>query len=155
MIQRKQTLYLLLATIVTFVALMMPVAELSPLTLGVNHVVYNYWVSVSNGVTLQADYSVMPLAILLLLAGTFQVLTIFLYRRRPLQASCCFGIMCLHIIWYVAYVTLMIMKAGEYSADWHFSWAAILPLISLVLVFLARRGVLADEALVRSSERLR
>ncbi|MBQ8702127.1 MAG: DUF4293 domain-containing protein [Prevotella sp.] len=155
MIQRKQTLYLLVAVILSVVALTQPIAELAPVTMGANHVVYNLWVLVSNGMGAETDYSVSPLFVILLVATSLELITIFLYKHRPVQSRCCLGIMCLLLIWYVAYAALMVMMSEEYNAKWHFSWASCLPAAALLLVFLARMGVNADEALVRRSERLR
>ena len=78
MIQRKQTLYLLVAVILSVVALTQPIAELAPVTMGANHVVYNLWVLVSNGMGAETDYSVSPLFVILLVATSLELITIFL-----------------------------------------------------------------------------
>ena len=44
MIQRKQTLYLLLALIITVICLCLPVATLVPQGMGVDMPMYNLWV---------------------------------------------------------------------------------------------------------------
>jgi ABC-type dipeptide/oligopeptide/nickel transport system permease subunit len=43
----------------------------------------------------------------------------------------------------------------ELGAELSFSWAIVLPIIALVLVFLAMKAIGKDEALIRSIDRIR
>ena len=128
MIQRIQTVYLLLAVIAAFVALTQPVALLVPDTIGENIAMYNN----------------IPLYVVLLLACTVEVFSIFLYKNRLRQ---------LH--WTATALILIVLWCQELECHWDFQWAMLLPFVSFVLVYMARRAIKADERLVRSADRLR
>ena len=52
---------------------------------------------------------------------------------------------------YFAYFHIPQMRDG----DAHMYWGATIPILNVVLLFLANRGIMADEELVRSLDRLR
>ncbi len=100
-------------------------------------------------------------ALLSVTAALLSLVTIFLYRRRLVQIRLCY------VLW-VMNVGLMVFQWLYYSRlkeacesqaamDWIIapSLVNVFPLISLILVWLAYRGIIADEALVRSADRLR
>lgn len=151
MLQRKQSLFLLLAVIFNIVCLMMPVGELVPDGLGVNSVIYNLWIKDGNGA---ASFVSAPLFAILLIETVLSVFTIFRYNNRKQQIKMCSWNMLLLVVWYLAYVAVYMTnkEAGE-SLKLCFSF--ILPLVSLILTYMARRGVKADEALIRAAERIR
>ena len=64
MIQRKQTVFLLLALIVTLVCLCLPVGKFVPQTMGVDMPMYNLWLVDGNG---GHDFSVWPTFAILLI----------------------------------------------------------------------------------------
>ena len=116
MIQRKQTLFLLVAVV-----------------LGLIHLLA--W----------------PLFVIQLLASALSLYTIFLYKRRPLQAKLCLCSVFINIIWYIALAVMI--QSGEVSED--LPYTVCLPIIAAILCFLAYRGVIADERLVRAADRIR
>ena len=116
MIQRKQTIYLLVAAI-----------------LGMVHLLA--W----------------PLFIIQLLASAICLYTIFLYRRRKRQAAFCLIAVLANLAWYVALAVLI--QQGQFSES--LPYVVCLPLVAAILCFLARKGVLDDEKLVRAADRLR
>jgi hypothetical protein len=119
MIQRKQTLYLLAAFVLTIVCMF--------------------------------TQSVIVLLPCLLLSATLTLACIFLYKRRKLQAFMCLIDIMLLLIWYVLLAALPQM--GDYEIE--LDWSDALPAVSIILLFLARLGILADEKLVRSLDRIR
>jgi hypothetical protein len=55
--------------------------------------------------------------------------------------------------WYVVYgVFSQVLMTGF---DFHIKFAACLPLVAFILLWLARHSILADEALVRAADRIR
>mgnify|MGYP002624303178 CR=1 FL=1 len=92
-----------------------------------------------------------PLFILQMMSSAVSLIAIFLYKRRPLQASLCLAAIVVNLAWYVTLAVLI--QNGSQSEQ--LPLTACLPIIAAILCFLARRGVIADEKLVRSMDRIR
>lgn len=150
MIQRIQTLYLLLVVVLgTLLCLFSPMQFLLPE--GTEYVTLNV-------------LDKWPMAVMTIASPLLALVTIFLFKRRLLQARfnvmnviLCLGFYALLAL-YTAYVVKGYETIGEISlagADWYISvWAAI-PLVNIVLLMMATRRILKDEALVRAADRLR
>lgn len=80
---------------------------------------------------------------------------IFLYKKRLVQArlNIFTAMLCLG---YYGVLAIYVWQAKlALGVDWHIlPWASI-PLVCLVLTFMATRRILKDEALVRAADRLR
>lgn len=150
MLQRKQSLFLLLAVILNIVCLMMPVGELVPDGLGVNTVVYNLWIKDGNGT---ASFASAPLFAVLLIESVLSIFAIFRYNNRKQQIKMCSWNMLLLVVWYLAFAAVYV--ANKDNGDFKLCFSFILPLVSFILTYMARRGVKADEALIRAAERIR
>lgn len=121
MIQRIQTLYLLLAVI---------------LTVACSCLLWGMWIHV----------------VLLIISAAFGFYSIFVYNNRKIQAKfCLFNILFL-VCWYILYFVLFKVEANESE---RLSWYLVLPAVSLICYFLARRGIISDERLVRAADRIR
>lgn len=87
--------------------------------------------------------------------GVLEFMAIFLFRRRALQMRVCTFCIILLLGWYVTYVAFAYLVGeglvGEFRPK---VWAAV-PAINSILLYLAFRGILHDEMLVRSLDRLR
>ncbi len=150
--QRKQTVFLLLAVAAIILCLLMPVATLKPTELGgTGATVYNLGV-VANGAYRLGLSS--ALAVLLALAGVLAVVAIFTYKNRKLQMRLCSLSMLMLALWYV-WLALSILSNGNSQTSLSLAFGSCLPLVAFILDWLARRGVKADEALVRSMDRIR
>lgn len=152
MIQRKQSVFLLFAAIVSVVSLCLPIGVLKPVEIGVDSVVYNLSIQGGNGIL---DFSVAPLFCILSVSVVVSLATIFLYNNRKLQIKLCSWNMLLLFIWYVAYGVLAYVKTDSMNVELKMSFAFILPLVSIILIYMARKGVIADEALIRAADRIR
>jgi uncharacterized membrane protein YjjP (DUF1212 family) len=112
MIQRKQTLFLLLAAILCLVCLLVRLQ----------------WIDC-----------------LLACVAVLAVYTVFQYRKRIRQARLClvglFGL----LAWYVL---LAVIQGYADVID-------SLPMVAAILTFMARKGILDDEKLVRAADRIR
>lgn len=116
MIQRKQTVFLLIAVI-----------------LGMVH--FQSWL----------------LFALQMLASADSLIAIFLFKRRPLQATLCLIAIVVNFAWYI--VLAVMIQQGLLPESLPLTSA--LPILAAIFCLLARRGVLADEKLVRAADRLR
>ncbi len=150
MIQRKQTIFLLLAIIAILICLAMPIAHIEAKAMMANQEVYNLWIYHANG---EKTYNVWVLFVFLIISCPINLFTIFDFRNRKRQARICLFSMLLIIGWYVAYgiFSQMLSSAGLF----HIRPAACFPLISFILLFMARKAILSDEALVRAADRIR
>lgn len=92
---------------------------------------------------------------LLGITGVLEFLAIFLYRRRALQMRVCTLCIILLLGWYAVMVAFAFILGdglvGEFRPQ---IWAAI-PAANAILLYLAFRAILHDEMLVRSLDRLR
>ena len=150
MIQRIQTLYLLLVVVLgTLLCCFAPVQFLMPE--GIDYIklmTFDKWALATISVAIPA----------------LALVTIFFFKRRLLQARLnimnvvlCLGYYALLAL-YTAYVVKGYEPIGEQvlaDAEWFLTvWAAI-PLVNVVLTMMATRRILKDDALVRAADRLR
>ncbi len=152
MIQRKQSVFLFLAVMANVICLRMPVGKLKVAGIGVDTIIYNLCTIDGNGTL---SFVSAPLFILLAIETVIAFATIFLYRNRKLQITLCKWSTVLSFLWYVAYIVMAFTLPTEDYSSFNTSFAAVLPLVNILLVMMAKKGIKADEALVRASERLR
>lgn len=150
MIQRKQSVFLLLAVVASVVCLCMPLGVIEPAGMGVGFKLYNLMLDKGTSV----DYSVCGLFGILLLSSVLSLGTIFLYRNRKLQANFCVCNEFLLVAWYIV---LGVVSRNTISPDatFHIAFAVCLPAVAIVLNVMARAGIMHDEKLVRAADRIR
>lgn len=150
MIQRKQTVFLFLALLATIACLCLPVGSFEPQGMGTENQLMNLWINETNG---GRNFSVWALFAILLVTCPINTFAIFDYHNRKRQARFCMFSMLMIIGWYIVYgVFSQVLMPGF---TFHVGFAACLPLIAFILLWLARRSILADEALVRAADRIR
>ncbi len=163
MLQRIQTLYLLAAFALCIGCLCSPVAHFTAIEsynqtdasnlLGYEQVdMYNLWLVSSEGKHL--FYFCPILMAILVITSALIFLDIWLYKRRALQMRVASFSMILLVAWYVVYGIISFQLTSEMQF-WRPYWTAALPLAALILLYLAFRGIMKDEKLVRSLDRLR
>ncbi|WP_456098478.1 DUF4293 domain-containing protein [Prevotella histicola] len=150
MIQRKQTVFLFLALLATIACLCLPVGSFEPQGMGIENQLMNLWINEANG---GRNFSVWALFAILLVTCPINTFAIFDYHNRKRQARFCMFSMLMIIGWYIVYgVFSQVLMPGF---TFHVGFAACLPLIAFILLWLARHSILADEALVRAADRIR
>ncbi len=97
----------------------------------------------------------IPLIIYLAMMAVLNIVIIFLYKKRILQARLTIISIILTLCFYLLVLMYRYMSfEGEITAtNWNFP--LILPVINVILSVLAWRGAVKDEAKVRSLDRLR
>ena len=125
--QRIQTLYLLLATGLVVSLFFCTKAGDIPYT--------DYW----------------PYLVLLIVTGFLQVMALTTYKHRIFQMRTAV----LSAIILVGLQGWLVYDFISTRNDPVFSVTAVFPIVAVILDFLAARGILADELLVRSADRLR
>ncbi|MDD4922155.1 MAG: DUF4293 domain-containing protein [Bacteroidales bacterium] len=152
MIQRIQSLYLLLITALLIAVLFLPFGFLK--TPGET---YEY-TAFSIKQVLTGDAYVLPvwiLAMLLVSGAALSFITIFFYKRRKTQITLCFCGGIVLVLFYVVYSTFLFMFIGKTGAENNTSFGMALPLISIILDYMAINAIRKDEALVKSWDRIR
>lgn len=150
MIQRIQSIYLLLSGLLMGSMFFLPLAELANEN--------ESFTFLYRGFEDSASELVMPtwaLAILLTITTLLSFVIIFLYKKRILQirlSGLNMGLM--------LGTTGMIYFLGnqgckEFATDIVYNIPAVFPIIALILTFLAIRAIGKDEALIRSMDRIR
>ncbi len=154
MIQRIQTIYLLIATILVSITIFTPYAYF--LAEGGTYDLCVFSLQSQDGVAIQ---STIYAGILLVLSAVLPFVTIFLYNRRLLQIRLCV----VEIILLVGSAVIMslyyflsnrVFAEFDYSSQ-GFKIGFVLPIIAIVFVYLALRAIFKDEVLVRSQDRIR
>lgn len=154
MIQRIQTLYLLIATILMSVTLFAPVASFT-VESGDIYTLSSFSLSSAN-----ASQSTIWMGIMMVIATVLPFVTIFLFKRRMLQVRLC-AVEIVLLLGCIAFEAIYFWLSGANALEdlvvehRHFGWAAIMPVVSLVFVALAARATFNDEITVRSFDRIR
>lgn len=102
-----------------------------------------------------AVMDIWGLSVIAALLGVLCLGNIFLFRKRILQARINVVIVFLAIGYYAMLAMYAWFMTKRYQVDWSIEWSAGLPLIIIILVAMATRKILADEALVRAADRIR
>lgn len=135
MLQRIQTLYLLIVSVLTALLLFFPFCTLSAET--------------GLFTTTLVHYFLLPLVVASLLVSLGNI---FLYKNRALQIK----LNCINIVFFVTMYAIAGWQIWEIGFEhWTFQIAASIPLINIILTLLATAGIRKDEKLVRSLDRLR
>ena len=145
MIQRIQTLYLLLVVVLTGLALWLPLVDF---TVGADTCTLTaFGLKDAAGITFLVAACLVPLV------------TIFLFKRRLVQIRLC-AVELVLLIGAGAMMGIYFYLCNRYFADSEFyshtlKISLVFPLVCLVFDLLALRAIFRDEKLVRSLDRIR
>lgn len=155
MIQRVQSIYLLLASIALFALFMFPIAHdvlinNLPKTIKITGVY-----EIIDGQQVQT-LSFLVLTIVNVIIALLPLVIIFLYKERKKQIALCYGLV-LVIIGYSFWMAQTIKSVSESASIGaaNYSIGALLPSVAVLMAILAVRGIRKDEKLIRSADRLR
>jgi hypothetical protein len=155
MIQRIQSIYLLLTTALSFLFLKGSFLSFTdnaglPIIFTFNGIEKR-----TGGTENELIQNVWPFTIVLVLVALLALITIFLYKKRTLQllmTKILIGLISVLIIISVCYSYIIISKFGGTIIP---GVKMALPLVLLVFSILAFRGIRKDDMLVKSYDRLR
>lgn len=144
MIQRIQSLWLLLAAIAAFLSLTLPfyniVSIVQPDALTSGGAPNDDYTGASN----------VPILLLTIITGLLSFVTIFLYKNRSLQLKLTVG----SLILVVGIIALYFLEMRK-DSNARISLFCIVTIVIPALLFLAARGIYNDNKLVKSADRLR
>lgn len=155
MIQRIQSLYLSLTTILSLLFLNGSFLSFINKSGSVIKVTFTGIIRDSGGQGLELTQKIWPLSVLIILIPVLSFVTIFLYKNRKIQ------------LWLGLSVIILII--GFISLSIFYSWSVIndsvaeivpgykmaIPLVMLIFAVLAYRGIKKDDHLIKSYDRLR
>ena len=155
MIQRIQTVYLLLAAALMSLTLFLPLATIWH---GEHELVIKAFFA-DGTLGAKAPLPVYT-GIILALATLLPFVIIFLYKKRLTQIRLCVS----EVVLLVGSLVLIALHCyrmadvmQEFMPELNFTlgFASLMPIIAIILISLAIRGIAKDEALVRSLDRIR
>ncbi len=154
MIQRIQTLYLLLVTVLAGLMLLLPLAWFSN---GAERFTLEAF-ALQNNLTGET-IPTLWLGILLALTTLVPFVTIFLFKRRLLQVRLCavelvllLGSQAMVLAYYLLARRIFVLEVFHQQG---IHVAFLFPVVGMIFCYLALRAIMRDEVLVRSLDRIR
>ncbi len=154
MIQRIQTLYLIVIAALMTLTLVMPIATF--MGDGYTFNLYAFGLKTAQGEVAQPT---VYMAVVLILSALLPLVTIFLFKRRLLQIRLLaanivllLGSLAFMLIYYFLSSRLF-SELTLHEQSWKIT--LVFPVISLIFAVLAVRAVFKDEILIRSADRIR
>lgn len=163
--QRIQTLWLVLAIMACLTCLCLPVGVFTDAQGETMGTMYNLWVHIPAPTLLtegpqlanEGTHMFTPWALfaILVLVASVLSLDIFLFRHRLVQSRAALFCALLLVLWYAVYAFFAWLLSTRFDTSFRPTpWAAC-PAIACILSYMAFRGILKDEMLIRSLDRLR
>ena len=148
MLQRIQTVYLLIIVALTVATLFLPLAVLQQ-----GDALFSFDASGLSTMIGEPEllYPAWGLFALTAIIAIIALVTIFLYKKRILQIRLCV----FNALLILGFYGFFALKGDMEGASVSVKIALSFPLVNLILDYLAIRNIGADEALVRSLDRLR
>lgn len=152
MIQRIQSVYLLIAAILMAVTVCSPLAVL----IGTPD---SFYLFKSMGVfedAIALSYPTWAVAALSVVSALLSFLAIFLFKKRKVQIKMCYASIACIILFYAAFAYYLYTGQAALSAEFEkVEYGLAFPAISLILTVLALSKIKADEKLIQSLNRIR
>lgn len=155
MLQRIQTIYLLVIVILSGITLFVPNAQFLSNPNNIDYI-FNlrglYGVTENAKILLQDVWALTAIKVLITFIAFY---TIFVYKKRILQIRLTIFNMVLMMGYYpILFIYLWLIKSN-FKIDYLIGFVSIFHVINIVLSILAIRAIGRDEALVKSLNRLR
>ncbi|WP_420186894.1 DUF4293 domain-containing protein [Bacteroides pyogenes] len=147
MLQRIQTVYLLIVTGALIAAMCLPMGYFTD-TMG-EHAFKALGVDMHD--SFQSTWGLFGI---LALSGIVALGTIFLYKNRMLQIRMTIFNSLLLVGYYIAFFAFY-TALKDNAGMFRIGWALCLPLVSIILNILAIRAIGRDEVMVKAADRLR
>ena len=150
MLQRIQSVYLILAAAAMLISVALP---LSSFYFNTEEVMFEAMGIYLNGELTDSTWGLFVIGIT---SSIVALITVFLYKNRLLQIRLSIFNIVLMVGFYLYFGFIMHKVYPVESLEFNkVGFGAIMPIISIILTILAIRKIGADEALIRSLSRLR
>ncbi len=153
MIQRIQTIYLLIVVLLAALGCALPLVDFDN---GLLQQTLSAWqLSLVAPSELSQTAHFWGLFAISVVIPVVALVTIFLYHRRMVQIRLCILNMLLMVGYYAVLGVCVWLVVDKFGSEFRPHLAALFPLIEMILTWLAIRGIGKDEAKVRAADRLR
>jgi len=155
MIQRIQTVYLLIIVILSGFVIFSPLADL------LNNADKLYYLVDFKGISLiqttgnVIESRIWALTSVSMVVPILALIAIFSYKNRIKQIRLTVINMLFMLCFYVFLVLFIWPACSRLHADWHLRVVSVFPLVNLILSYLAIGAIGKDEKLIKSLDRLR
>lgn len=155
MIQRIQTVHLILAAICLIACTMIPLGYISPVNMGVSSVIGCLGlIEVSTG-NVTYDYFALPL-VFIILSTLLAIASVFMYNNRKKQAKFCYMQIAILIIeMVISALAIYFTCLNDMNVEFKVGYGLVMPVMAIIFILLAHKGIMDDEKLIRSIDRIR
>jgi glucan phosphoethanolaminetransferase (alkaline phosphatase superfamily) len=150
MIQRIQTVYLSLTTLISVLFLNGGFINFSD----DSGTVINFTLNGISGVS-EPHLQTLPVTLLIIIIPVLSLITIFLFKNRRLQLILCKTLLALISAFVLLLVFYSYIVISRYNTELVPGVKMAIPVIQFILSYLAYRGIKKDDDLVKSYDRLR
>ena len=155
MIQRIQSLYLILTTLLPLLFLKGSFLRFVNNTGSDFMIKFRGLYQISGEKTSELITNLITLQLIIILIPLFSLITILLFRKRKIQLITSSVVILLSIILIITGILNSISVIRDYQADLVPDFRMIVPLLILLFAVMAYRGIRKDEKLIESYDRLR
>jgi len=154
MIQRIQSIYLLLVLILGILHFFIPFADFY---VGGNFIadIKATGIEFNPNAVITASVNMILLTLCIVVIDLLTIITVFLYKKRRMQIL----LVKINMVFEIISVVIMFLLAdiikAAINAEVKYYFAAVFPLISLVLLYFTLRAINKDEELLKAADRLR
>jgi len=152
MLQRPQTLYLLGVLILSIFLLTGPLAVFT--VEGGEMILSHSGITDREGEDL--ELATWPMTVLLILVAFLAFLNIFSYKNRVRQMRICIFLILLNVgVLGMILFYIYLVQSSTVDMQIVYQWRIVIPLISIILIYLGFRRIRRDELLVKAYDRIR
>ena len=151
MLQRIQTLYLIIASFIVAALLKIPLMSLKTDT----EILILHYRGLFDFATKEYITTNLVGIILFVFIVFIPLIAIFLFKNRKLQMKLCnYGII-FNVLFLIDMAYYVFEAQSQVKLSLHSELGLLLPVISIILLFLAKINIKKDEDLIRSVDRIR
>ena len=155
MIQRIQTIYLLIIVILSGFVFFSPIVDLINKADSLIYQVDFKGILLVQPTGIKIESRIWAIDFVSLAVPVLALITIFSFKKRVRQIRLTIVNMIFMICFYIFMVLYLWPACERLHADWHLRIVAVFPLINLILSYLAIGSIGKDEKLIKSLDRLR
>ncbi len=155
MIQRIQSLYLLLTTLLSLLFLKGSFLNFVDKSDSVIKVTFNGIVRNTGGQGFELIEKLLPISAFIILIPVFSLVTIFIFKNRKIQLWLAISVIFLIVGFIFVSIFYSWFVITEYGAEIVPGFKMVITLLMLVFAVLAYRGIKKDDRLIKSNDRLR
>ncbi len=155
MIQRLQTLLLLIAAICFATACFMPLGTITTFDMQYLFTPWTIKLNIADGQIIRYTYYIGIMQVVL---AIWSLITIFMYKKRPLQSKMCLAMLFLNLILILLVCWIypdVIIKKTFTGFETSMSLWSLLSVIPIAMFYFSNKLINNDEKKVRAADRLR